>query len=394
MSTTQPSAGSANIIARATAIILSPDAEWRVIDQEQASIASLYLNYIMILAAIRPAASFLRGVLFGYGAFGFTYHPSIIRALVGNVLQYAISLGAAYVIALIVDVLAPTFQGQKSQIQALKLVAYASTAAWLAGIFVLIPGTGFLGILGLYGAYLFYRGLPVLMKSPPEKSLAYSVVIIIVAIVIGLLVVPVTAAISGLGGGFAGVPGADTMSAGTITTPGGGAFQLGRLQQAATALANSASNAQSGAVSMVPAATLKALLPDTLAGGLPRTETSSAGGQVAGFGGSSAKAVYGANGQEITLDVADLGTIGALAGLTGVLGISGDDETATHHSRVYQDNGRTVAEDYDTATKHGSYAVIIANRFMVHAEGAPTTLGALRAAVASVDVEKLESSTK
>jgi hypothetical protein len=378
-----------NLVARAKAILLTPDTEWRVIDVEPASIASLYASYIMILAAIRPVATLLHSIVFGYGAFGVVYHPSLIRACVESIVQYAISLAAAYVMALIIDALAPSFGGQKSQVQALKLVAYASTATWLAGIFTLIPGTGILGILGLYSIYLFFRGLPVMMKSPPEKSRAYTAVIVIVAIVIAVVLVPLTSAIVSHGGTLASVSHSPDLSAGTITTPGGDAFQLGRLRQAANALEASTQNPQSGASTLVPAETLKSLLPAALPGGLPRTEISSAGGQVAGFGGSAAKATYGNASHQITLNVADLGTLGALAGLAGVLGIKGDDDTATHHSRIYQENGRTIAEDYDTITKHGSYVILIANRYMIQAEGTPTTLDALREAISTVDTAKL-----
>ncbi|MDQ3209015.1 MAG: YIP1 family protein, partial [Gemmatimonadota bacterium] len=86
------------------------------------------------------------------------------------------------------DALAPTFNGQRSQIQALKVAAYSSTASWVAGIFALIPGVRFLTILGIYSLYLLYLGLPVLMKSPREKAIGYTVVVILAAIVLFMLV--------------------------------------------------------------------------------------------------------------------------------------------------------------------------------------------------------------
>jgi len=92
------------------------------------------------------------------------------------------------VLALIIDALAPTFNGQRSQIQALKVAAYSSTAAWVAGIFALIPGLRILGILGLYSLYLLYLGLPVLMKSPREKAVGYTVVVILAAIVLFMVI--------------------------------------------------------------------------------------------------------------------------------------------------------------------------------------------------------------
>jgi hypothetical protein len=83
--------------------------------------------------------------------------------------------------------------------QALKLAAYSSTAAWLAGIFALIPGLRFLGILGLYSLYLLYLGLPVLMKTPREKVLPYIAVVVLAAIVLFMIV-------GMIAGRFTGIP--------------------------------------------------------------------------------------------------------------------------------------------------------------------------------------------
>jgi hypothetical protein len=95
-----------------------------------------------------------------------------------------LTLVAVYVLSIIIDKLAPTFSGTPSQIQALKVATYSYTASWVAGIFLLVPALSFLSILGVYSLYLLYLGLPVLMKSPADKALNYTVVVIIAAIVL------------------------------------------------------------------------------------------------------------------------------------------------------------------------------------------------------------------
>jgi hypothetical protein len=170
-------------------ILLSPQKEWEVIDQEPATVGGLYTGYIMPLAAIGPIAQAI-----GYSVFGLpipfvgTYRTPIGQAILGAVVSYALMLVGVYVLALIIDALAPTFNGTKSQIQALKVAAYSSTAGWLAGIFSLIPALGILGILGIYSLYLLYLGLPVLMKSPKEKAMGYTAVVILAAIVLFMLI--------------------------------------------------------------------------------------------------------------------------------------------------------------------------------------------------------------
>jgi uncharacterized membrane protein len=115
--------------------------------------------------------------------------------LAGMVVGYVLSLVGAFLAAFIVDKLAPSFQSSGGLVQALKMVAYASTASWVAGVLQLIPMLGALALLAaLYGVYLFYLGLPSVMNTPPDKVIPYMVVSAIVIIVISV----VTASISGI----------------------------------------------------------------------------------------------------------------------------------------------------------------------------------------------------
>ena len=178
-----------NLVDRVKRILLTPRDEWRVIEAEAATPASLYTGYIMPLAAIGPVAQAIGYSVFGMTVpFAGTYRTPIGTAITGAVVTYALTLIGVYVLALVIDMLAPTFNGTRSQIQALKVAAYSSTAGWVAGVFALLPGLRVLGLLGLYSLYLLYLGLPVLMKAPEDRALGYTVVVIIVAIVLFMLI--------------------------------------------------------------------------------------------------------------------------------------------------------------------------------------------------------------
>lgn len=181
--------GPTGLVARVKGIIMQPKSEWRVIDGESTTVSQLYTGYIIPLSAIPPIASVIGLSIFGISLplLG-TYRVPLGSALTSAITQYVLGLVGIYVLALIIDALAPTFAGQKNQIQALKVAAYSSTASWLAGIFALIPGLRILGLLGLYGLYLLYAGLPILMKAPAEKAMGYTVVVIICAIVIFVVI--------------------------------------------------------------------------------------------------------------------------------------------------------------------------------------------------------------
>jgi len=167
------------LIERVKNVLLSPKSEWPVIAQEQTDVAKLYTGYIMILAAIPAVISFLAYSMAG----------SVVAGLVGMILSYALSLGLTFVMAIIIDALAPTFGAEKNQIQALKTAAYANTAGWVAGIFGIIPILGALiywaGLI--YGFVLLYFALPHTMKSPAEKTGGYFAVVLVINIVLAFI---------------------------------------------------------------------------------------------------------------------------------------------------------------------------------------------------------------
>jgi hypothetical protein len=178
-----------NLIDRVKRILLSPRAEWEVIEAEVTTPAALYTSYVMPLAAIGPVAEVI-----GYSVFGLTvpflgtYRVPIGSAITTAVVRYILVLIGTYLLGLIIDGLAPTFGAQRNPIQALKLAAYSSTAFWVAGVFALVPGLRLLQILGLYSLYLLYLGLPTLMKAPRGKAVEYTVVVVLAAVVLFMLI--------------------------------------------------------------------------------------------------------------------------------------------------------------------------------------------------------------
>ena len=177
------------LVDRVKNILLTPRTEWEVIDAEPTTVADLYKGYIIPLAAIGPVAQAI-----GFSVFGMrlpflgTYRTPVVTAITQAVVMFVMMLVGVYVLSLIIDKLAPTFAGTSNQIQALKVAAYSYTASWVAGIFMLVPALSFLSILGVYSLYLLYLGLPVLMKSPAEKALSYTAVVIIAAIVLFMVI--------------------------------------------------------------------------------------------------------------------------------------------------------------------------------------------------------------
>lgn len=188
----------AGLVERVQNILLRPKAEWDVIDAEPASVQSLFVGYACLLAAI-PAVAGMIGGLFPVCVLGVCVHLNPIFVVVGAIVNYAVSLVGVYVIGLVIDALAPSFGGERNQLQAMKVAVYSFTASWLAGVFVIFPPLVILSILGLYSLYLLYVGLPKLMKAPQDKALGYTAVSILLGLVVFLIAGAIGAAVRNFG---------------------------------------------------------------------------------------------------------------------------------------------------------------------------------------------------
>lgn len=185
-------------IDRAVSILKAPLAELNKVKSEQTSKDYLIKQYIAILALI-PAVAYIIGMgLIGInmGMLG-SYKLPIATAVVGGVFTYILSIVGFYVTSLVINALAPNFASKQNEIQAMKLAAYSYTPVLLGGIFNIIPMLGVIGLLfALYGLYILYLGIPVLMETPADKALTYTIVIVVAMMVIYFVIGSITAAIT------------------------------------------------------------------------------------------------------------------------------------------------------------------------------------------------------
>ena len=167
----------AGLLRRIENIVVAPATEWPFIASESASPRELYVGYVAPLAAIGVVASFVGRLLLASPA------ERLGTALVHAILSYVLCFLGVSLVALIVDLLAPRFGGRRDAPAALRLIAYGFTPGWIAAAFNLVPALNVLSVLGaVYGAYVVYRGLPVLMRCPIAKAGGYAVVALLCAI--------------------------------------------------------------------------------------------------------------------------------------------------------------------------------------------------------------------
>jgi hypothetical protein len=161
-----------NLIERVKGMLLSPKTEWPKVAAEPMTVQGIYTGWVMILAAISALA-----ILIG------------TRSLSFAIVNYVILLLMTGIVALVVDVLAPRFGGTKDFVAALKLSAFSYTAAFVAGVFQVlgIVGSMLMLVAMFYAWYTFYLGAPVLKKSTPEKALVFTIAVVVIGFVLGML---------------------------------------------------------------------------------------------------------------------------------------------------------------------------------------------------------------
>ena len=399
-----------DIIQRAKNICLTPATEWPVIAAEPATPGGLLGGYAAPLAAIGSIAGFIGGALIGHTLpFVGHYRVPIVYAFVMAIYTFGMALVGVFVLSLIIDALAPTFGGQKNSIQALKLAVYSYTPAWIAGVLQIFPVLGILTIFAsLYGVYLLYLGLPHLMRSPQEKSVPYTVVVLVCAIVLGIVIAMFGALVLG-----AGALGGAALTSNTAEFDRNST--AGKLDELAKKLDESNKkmeaagksgdpNAQAAAaieglgallgggkrVDPVSIDQLKPLVPEAL-GGLPKTASNAEKTGIAGLMVSRAEATYSDGGEkQVTLEISDTGGVRGITALAGWAGIEGENEDDSGSERTHKENGRLIHEKRSKTGGTNEFAVVIADRFVVSAKGRGVDLDALKAAVSSLDLAKLE----
>jgi hypothetical protein len=391
-------------------MLLQPRATWPVVAQENTDIASIYRNYLVFLAAIPAVAGFIGLSVVGASAFGVSFRVPVGAGLANMVVSYALTLAMIYVMALIANALAPRFQGESNLLNAFKLIAFGATAGMVGGVFNLLPSLALLGLIaGLYSIYLIYIGIPVLMKTPPEKALGYTAVLIVCSVVAGLLVGLVSTLFTGPSRSAPSMWGGAPASSGhvAIKVPGTEiTFDTAKIEAAGreferaqaggdAAAAGQAMGNMLGAVlggqggKPMELDTLRRFVPEKF-DGFQREGLDARTENLMGMSTASVAAQYASGISEVEIRLQDLGAVPALVMAQAAWANSTvDRETAGEIERVYKKDGIAIKELYRKNGNSGSMQLLLPNQIMVVVTGKRTTFESVRTAVASLDLKGL-----
>jgi len=402
-----------SLVARVKGMILKPAEEWKLVEAEATDSRGIYVNYVAVLAAIGAIAGFIGGSLIGYSTFIGTFRTPILSGLISAIIMYVLSFAAVFVVALIVDAFAPTFGGTKDPLRALKVTAYSYTPAWVAAVFSVIPSLAWIGVLaGLYGIYVLYLGLPVLMKAPKEKAIGYTATVTIAAIVVWLVLGAVVG--SGVASSYSpysirpfgsNEDGAQ-VAASWLSNWFGGKSEADR-KRVADSLESLSRNADDGKVDVdetladigriatggsnvkpVDFRALKDLLPESI-DGMERGSMSGEMNEAMGIRASKATASYSGGDKHMTVEITDMGSLSGLAGFAAHFDPNLDKETDSGYERTTRVDGQLMHERYDNQSRSGEVGLIAGNRFAISVNGSNVSMDQMKAVLNDVDYDKL-----
>ena len=177
----------------AIALVRDPKAFMTARADTAPPVMSTITKYVAILAAIPFLFTLLGNLIFQRAG----HH--VVYAVSSGIVAYIFALVSVLVVGFIVAWLAPRFASLADQNRATKLVAWVYTPTFLIAILNIYPPLQIINILALlYGLYIFYIGLPIVLKTPQNRVVMYLIVTLVVTFIVYFILALIAVGLSAL----------------------------------------------------------------------------------------------------------------------------------------------------------------------------------------------------
>ena len=181
-----------------------PKSEWETVREQRYSVPQCYARHTLILALVPALSGFIGTTQVGWqiGA------GDAIKLTTGSafriaLLYYLAMLVAVFTVGWVIHWMGKTYGANQPLSQCVVLASYTATPLFLIGIMELYPILWLNLVLGLpvlgYTVYIFYLGVPIVMKIPEERGFLFSSAVLAFGLVALVAMLAVTALLWGLG---------------------------------------------------------------------------------------------------------------------------------------------------------------------------------------------------
>jgi len=158
-----------NALKRMRNILLRPVATWQLIREEEGGLAEAFLPYTLFVGLVPLLIGSVLSAMV-WGIFGIFLGPvafSTIQVLLHGLATYLFWMLALLIGGKVAQLVAPSFQWRSSWVLSCRVLVYASTPSFIAGVFSWIPILGSLISVGalVWSVILMISGFQSVLKS-------------------------------------------------------------------------------------------------------------------------------------------------------------------------------------------------------------------------------------
>lgn len=168
--------------------MIRPAETWQRLSQKKPDARKLFFGLAMVLALV-PAIS----VVLGFSLVGLKLGPletvkiPLTSAILAGIAVYIVNLAGVYAAAVLMRFIGNSFHTDAPFSSYMSLAILSAVPYWLAGAFNLIPALRVLSMIGIYGIYILFLGIPEMIKVPEERNLPFNVAVVVAIIILVLL---------------------------------------------------------------------------------------------------------------------------------------------------------------------------------------------------------------
>ena len=187
--------GMEGLFEKITTLLFHPKEFFSAIKDNKDNFKKTFFKYFLLLLLLTAFISMGLAIISRFFTYSFLdtsyfkkmdFTKAISAFLLIQVFGMLFSTAAIYVLYLITNSLASTFSSVANKIDSYKLVVYSCTPLVLTGIFsCVIMISSLIWIAGLlFFIYIYYKGLPIMMETPREKRVSFTVVMAFISAVL------------------------------------------------------------------------------------------------------------------------------------------------------------------------------------------------------------------
>lgn len=174
-------------------LLTNPNQTWLEISQEQSSVQNMLKYQLLVFALIPVLCAFISDAVIGVEMFNKVHRKPFYSSLVNSFLYYLSIIAFVFLLSFGLKLITIFFEIKVGFINSFKIINYSIFPVLFFSLFNLIPGASFLiYLIAIYSVYIFYKGLPILIKNQHDKSIILTTLLIVLLImIISMLVVVV-----------------------------------------------------------------------------------------------------------------------------------------------------------------------------------------------------------